>query len=139
MGGKLKKKLKKAALRRKKLTQPKLRLEKPCDSCGGLIRECNGELRCWTCKNLYDSAGNLLISAKNKSAKYSVEHFSKFVLWVICTFFVPGSLLMLLGKSELIPEAYEAWGLWGFGIWIVAGIVYGAKHDLIPDEAGSGD
>ena len=77
--------------------------------------------------------------ASVKQREYSLSHFARFAVWLICTFFAPVGLLKFLGKTDLIPEAYETWVMWGFGIWIVAGFVYGAKHDLIPHEAGSGE
>ena len=123
-----------------------VRLGKPCDFCGDKIREWSGEMRCWSCNALYDSAGDLLKSPKQqkheatvKKREASLSHFARFAVWVICTFFVPVGLLNILGETDLIPEAYETWVLWGFGIWVVAGFVYGAKHDLIPHEAGSGE
>ncbi len=44
----------------------KNKVGKTCDSCGGEIKDWSGELRCWTCGNLYDSAGNLLERANTQ-------------------------------------------------------------------------
>jgi len=52
----------------------KNKVGKTCDSCGGEIKDWSGELRCWTCGNLYDSAGNLLERANKQKDEVQVKH-----------------------------------------------------------------